>query len=226
MDPMRDAFELVKARDKQLQRLKELTNLLHEAIKPSIQNAPLNKDDVAHLTLINKALDTHSTRISQFFTSLDELEKAGSKEYVERFSFYLTASSDASREGLIIETAVIFLALGYRIGCRIGSNPVLERLAKERAKAQTQKGRATRLKNERPEIDKRRKIVLECAESYFRSNPATVVTMHDLATQIRPDVDKKCKSSGIKARKSGTIVTDLQSVSTIAETLAKRRTVS
>ena len=219
---MRDAFELVKARDGQLKIFNTVMEMINHGIQQAIEKGTLNTKEVGRLTFAKQSLDKELARISQFSASLGELRKAGDKEEGERAIFYAQTFLDAGHEASILDTARVFLSLGYLIGLGGGSNPVLERQAKERAKTQTQKGRATRLESERPEIEKRRKIALECADFDFRSNPEASVTMHDLATQILPDIDKKCKTAGIRTRKLGAIVTYLKSVPTISERVVKK----
>jgi len=124
---------------------------------------------------------------------------------------------------MLINSACICLSLGYVIGYFGSSNPRLERLAAERAKNQTKKGRETRLNNEKEDIKLRKRITIDAANNYLNDPNSKPTSMSGVAMQIHPLVDQECQAAGIESRKVGMILNYLNENEHIIRLLEKRK---
>jgi hypothetical protein len=70
---------------------------------------------------------------------------------------------------------------------------------KEMLRSNTSTARQEALNYKSPLKEKKKDITIELAEAYLEHNVDNRLTRNLLMTQIRSDIEKKCKSEGIKS---------------------------
>jgi hypothetical protein len=108
------------------------------------------------------------------------------------------AEFNATQDYLLWDTAFEFLVIGYLSGILGLKNPILERIAKEDSKKQTESARKARWPGDKREkINLKSNVCAECADNYLNKNATKKITMNALVTAILPDIYRECRDKHI-----------------------------
>ena len=227
-----DPRDVVMERNKALKKYEYITKVLYYDIESTLRSGKLTDEETSRLKRWKRELEhqsSHIEKICQLVYPIEKMDDPPSSPDDEEWNEYMAAQFLAGPQIQMLHFASTFLHLGYLIGIHGSYNPVLERQANQRAEARSRKAEAqsrnarfTRLEKERPEIERRREIVIECARNYLRMNQNKAKSVNYLATQIFPDVSRRCESLGIPTKTVGTIASDLQSDPSVCESLPHR----
>jgi hypothetical protein len=104
------------------------------------------------------------------------------------------------------------LLAGFLTGERYKTKYITERV-KMMLQGNTLNARRAALKNSSPLKEQKKDITVDLARSYIANNPNRELTRNAIMTQIRSDIERKCKAAGIKPPGQTSIWNYLEEVS-------------
>jgi hypothetical protein len=188
-----DEMELMEAAARQ--RFYDAVKSISDSAEVSILSEHLNESTKAYV----RGLQQQLTSVAKLFSLYP-----GISDQIDRFD-------DATWLSIIC----------YNLGRRCGTSPELERILHETGRKQTEEARKTKLQTHSGVIGTKTRISVACARTFLGNKPPKQFTMHGLVTGIRPEIERMCKSAGVKAPSIGSITQYLEARPDIAS-LVKR----
>jgi len=120
-----------------------------------------------------------------------------------RFTLTVEHLSDLEDQRTLFAESAFFVIPALAAAHQSGRSQVaglISKLEKQRTalqKQKTAKARSAALAKRRPQKDAKVRITIECAKTYLANIQVKPNSRNALAVAIRPDIERKCKQSGI-----------------------------